>query len=494
MPIKKQFKKLEEDNSRRYLLKEQCIVNIVFDGKIINDDEKRKIMKGKYFNLYYLITNRNASGKENEKKDKIYLEELQVNQKENDSINGSSRKTLKEKDSINQNKLLKFNRNEKYLENIIKIQSQIRKIISKNKHVILKYIYTEILLIQKTVRGYLTRIKFKKFLECFGKIKKIQRLYHRRHIIKVKSITKIQEFYIRKLTQKKLREKIIAKKKAEAKGEYFNIDIEPYEEFTYNNYNLENALKIIRVKNNKEKLTNQLINEKDPKRILDILLYGTTGKKNLTRAQKLGSEMKIEDKLINQGEIMKERKQSLAKIYENKLKENYKFKPTINKGKVKYGQVKKIEFIKLFKDNNIRKPKKEDFKNSESEKIYNRKNYDLYMKNIFDRLYNEKQQIDQRIKMREKYLEQNPELKENKNKNKRENNRMSLKELLLSDELKELYKNNSPEIINKKEIWPKNIKNTYLDKFMDEKLESSLSPIKNSGFYVIEEKSNELFE
>ena len=31
----------------------------------------------------------------------------------------------------------------------------------------------------------------------------------------------------------------------------------------------------------------------------------------------------------------------------------------------------------------------------------------------------------------------------------------------------------------------------YLDKFMDEKLESSLSPIKNSGFYVIEEKSNE---
>jgi hypothetical protein len=29
---------------------------------------------------------------------------------------------------------------------------------------------------------------------------------------------------------------------------------------------------------------------------------------------------------------------------------------------------------------------------------------------------------------------------------------------------------------------------------MDEKLESSLSPIKNSGFYVIEEKSNELFE
>ena len=58
---------------------------------------------------------------ENEKKDKIYLEELQVNQKENDSINGSNRKTLKEKDSINQNKLLKFNRNEKYLENIIKI-------------------------------------------------------------------------------------------------------------------------------------------------------------------------------------------------------------------------------------------------------------------------------------------------------------------------------------------------------------------------------------
>ena len=495
IPIKKQFKKLEENNSRRYLLKEQCIVNIFFDEKIISDDEKRKILKGKYFNLYYLITNRNTTGKEDEKRDKIYLEELQINKKENDSINGiSDRKSLKEKDSINQNKLLKLNRNEKYLENIIKIQSHIRKIISKNKYTILKYIYSEILLIQKSVRGFLTRIKFKKFLGCLAKIKKIQRIYHRRHIIRVRSITKIQEFYIRKLTQKKLREKIIAKKKAEAKGEYFNIDIEPYVEFTHNNYNLENALKIIRVKNNKEKLTNQLINEKDPKRILDILLYGTTGRKNLTRAQKLGIEMKIEDKLINQGEIMKRRKQSLAKKYENKLKEDYQFKPTINKGTVNYGQVKKTEFIKLFKDNNTRKPKKEDFKNSEFEKIYNERNYDLYMKNIFDRLYNEKLKIEQRIKMREKYLEKNPELKENKKIIKKEKDKLSLKELLLSDELKELYKNNSPEIINKNEIWPKKLKNSYLDKFMDEKLESSLSPIKNSGFDIIEEKSNELFE
>ena len=361
LPKKKQFKNLEEDNSRRYLLKEQCIVNFFSDGKILDDEQKRKIMQGKYFNLYYLITKRNhpSSWEEEDKSDKIYLEELQINQKEVELINLSSDRTSKG----NQSKLLKLNKNDKNLESIIKIQSHIRKMISKNKYIILKYIYSEIILIQKTVRGFLAKNKFKKFLNCLRKIKKIQRVYHKRHIKKVRSVTKIQEFYIRKLTLKKLREKLIAKKKAEAKGEYYKLDLEPFEDFTHNNYNLESALRILRLQNSKEKLTNRLINEKDPKKILDILLYGTTGKKNLTRAQKLGVPLKVEDKLINQGEIMKERKRSLAKKYDNKYKENYKFQPSINKGKPKfdYEQTKKIEFIKLFKDKNEKK-EKEEFK------------------------------------------------------------------------------------------------------------------------------------
>ena len=502
LPKKKIFKKLEEDNSRRYLLKEQCIINIISEGKIIDDEEKRKIMKGKYFNLYYLITHKInfTSGKEEENKDKIYLEELQINQKENEFINGKTDKiSLKDKISNNQNKLnkiLKINKSEKNLEHIIKIQSYIRKIISKNKYTILKYIYSQIILIQKTVRGYLTKTKFKIFLRCLKKIKRIQKIYHRRHIIRVKCATKIQEFYIRKLTQKKLREKLIAKKKAEEKGEYYNLDIEPYEDFTHNNYNLENALRIIRVQNNKEKLTKQLINEKDPKKIVEILLYGANGR-NKTRAQRLGIDMKIEDKLINQGEIMKERKQQLSKKYEEQLKEKYKFVPNINKDNkniFNYEQTKKTEIYKLFKNNNNQKHKKEVFKNNESEKIFSEKNYDLYLNNVFDRLHYEKIQIEKRKKMREEYLEKNPELKGNGSSNKKRNNRMSLKEIILSDELKELYKNNSPENINNNDIWPKNLKNIYLDKFLDEKGEKSLSPIKNSGIYIIEDNKSEIFQ
>ena len=94
---------------------------------------------------------------------------------------------------------------------------------------------------------------------------------------------------------------------------------------------MESALRIIRVQNKKEKLTEQLINEKDPKKILDILLYGSTGRKNLSRAEKFGVPLKIEDKLINQGKIMKERKQELANKYENKFMENNKFIPNIIK-------------------------------------------------------------------------------------------------------------------------------------------------------------------
>ena len=194
---------------------------------------------------------------------------------------------------------------------------------------------------------------------------------------------------------------------------------------------------------------------------------------------------------------MKERKQQLSKKYEEQLKEKYKFVPNINKDNkniFNYEQTKKTEIYKLFKNNNNQKHKKEVFKNNESEKIFSEKNYDLYLNNVFDRLHYEKIQIEKRKKMREEYLEKNPELKGNGSSNKKRNNRMSLKEIILSDELKELYKNNSPENINNNDIWPKNLKNIYLDKFLDEKGEKSLSPIKNSGIYIIEDNKSEIFQ
>ena len=494
LPKKKNMNNIIPDNSRRNLLKEQCNVNIISNGNILNNNEKSKIFANKYFNFYYLITNRKnvSKQKEKSKNDKIYLEEFKINLKENESINGINDK-ISEKDN-KQHKLK--NKNEKKLGSVIKIQSHIRKLISKNKYIILKYIYSQIILIQKMVRGLSTRNKFKKFLECLKKIKLIQRIYHQRHKIKVRSVTIIQEFYIRKLAQKKLKEKIIAKKRAEAKGEYYKFDNEPFEEYNHNNYNLENALRIIRLQNNKEKLTQQLINEKDPKKILNILLYGSKGRKNLSNDKKNIFIVKIEDKLINQGEIMKERKNDLALKYENKFKENNKFIPEVNKEKniFKISKEKPNKFYKMFKDNNLRKQKKEDFKNNSSKPLYKVKNFDLYMKNIFDRLHNEKLQIAQRKKNREEFEQK---LNSNENQIKKQNKKLSLKELLLSDQIKELYKINSPKdnnIENKNEVWPKNLKNNYLDKFIYGKNNESLSPIKNLNFNDNEESKNDFFE
>ena len=399
--------------------------------------------------------------------------------------------SLYQKDSFNKNKLLRKDKNEKYIEDIIKIQSHIRKLISRNKYILLKYIYSQIMLLQKMIRGFLTRIKFHKFLKCLEQIKKIQGAYHKRYIKKITSATKIQDFYIRKLTQKKIKEKIIAKKKAEAKGEYYSLVIEPFEDFSRNNYNLENELRKIKLQNKKERLTEQLINEKDPKKILDILLYGSTGRKNLSRAEKFGVPLKIEDKLINQGKIMKERKQELANKYKNKFMENNKFIPNIDKERniFKKELCKKSEFYKMFKENNIQKQKREDFKNSESEKVFDEKQYDIYIKNMFDKLHNEKLQVEQRKKLREEYFEK--KLSAKNIDNKKQNPKISLKELLLDAKMKEIDKNNYQENINTG-IWPKNLNNIYLEKLQDKEKNKTLSSIKNdsSGEEIENEMSN----
>ena len=243
---------------------------------------------------------------------------------------------------------------------------------------------------------------------------------------------------------------------------------------------MESALRIIRVQNKKEKLTEQLINEKDPKKILDILLYSSTGKKNLSKIDKFGLPLKIEDKLINQGEIMKERKQDLSKKYEKKFMENNKFIPDIDKGRniFKKDLDKKSEFYKMFKVNNIKKLNKEDFKNSETEKIFDEKHYEIYMKNMFDKLHNENLQIEQRKKLKEEYF--NKKLNTNDNNNKKKNSTIPLKELLINAQMNNICNNNSKEGINT-EIWPKNFKNLYLDKLNYNKKDKSLSKIKNES-------------
>ena len=510
LPDKKEFKPLEYDNnSRRRLLKEQCLLNIVSNEKIINDEEKYKIMKSKSFNLYYLISHRDKvlAGLESDIKDDIDLDELQINnnkkekekerEKENIStttINDSSIIKPKKPFSKSKSKSSRLNEYSKHINSIIKIQSYIRRMISKNKNIILKYIYSEIIFIQKFIRGHITRVKFKKFLDCLKKIKLIQRLYKRRHFLKVRSVTKIQDFWKKRLEAKKYKEKIIAKKRAEAKGEYYNLDIESFAEFNQSNYNLESNLRKIELQNNKQNLTKKLIKETNPKKIVQLLLYGNGGKNKLTRAEKYGFDLKIEDKLIKQGEIMKKRKQDLSDKYKKKFAESNPYVPSVLKNNNniianKYpGEfLKRMEFYQLFKQKNLEELQEkhnrimEDKKNDESDKIIQTKkiNYDSYMKNAFDRLHNEQIQIEQRKRRKSQieninfYLNNDffTNINQNEEKiNKKYKKRMTLKELLISDKMKAIYKNSSMGDLNSKnEIWPKKMKNSYLSRLNESK-------------------------
>ena len=508
LPKKKIFRSLEEDTSRRYLLKQQCLLNIISNGRIINNEKKQKIMKGKSFNLYYLISHRSKvlSGLEEDFKDDLNLEELHIDSYDanENELNVNDVSLIKDKLSFDKSKNRKMNEYSKNVNSIIKIQSHVRRMFCKNKYIILKYIYSEIILIQKFIRGYITRVKFRKFLNCIEKIRKIQRLYHKRHIIKVRAATRIQEFWLRKLKIKKIKEQIIARKRAQAKGEYYNFEIDSFSNFTQNNYKLENHLRKFELQNDKTKLTKKLIKETDPKKIIQILLYCGEGKQKLTRAQKYGSDLKIEDKLLMQGEIMKNRKKELInENYKKYIKNNNKFIPRIPKnvdeilGNKYPGEfLKRLEFYKLFKEKNLDElkqerliPKKMEFEDTDNDSDKIKKNkYDFFVKNAFDRLHNEQLQIEKEKRRRSQYeintksylgndsfkvenLNNNINIDKNENKkgNKRNKHRMTLTDLLLSEQVKKIYRNSISGIPNNNnnEIWPKEMKNNDLSQFKE---------------------------
>ena len=525
LPNKKEFKSLEEDNSRRHLLKEQCIINIISNGKIINSKEKNKIMKSKKFNLYNIISRRDKilNGLENEYiKDDIDFEELPFNLDNQDNNNEKEKDKERDKDYIitDSSSIIK---NKKYIDkikkkaskiqeyyakninNIIKIQAQIRKMISKNKYIILKYIYSEIILLQKFVRGHLTRVKFRKFLDCLEKIKLIQYMYHRRHVLKVRSATKIQEFWLKRLKIKKYKEKLIAKKRAKEKGEYYDMDLESFEDFSNNNYRLENYLRRLELQKNKENITKKLLKEKDPKKIVQMILYGggdgVPPEKKISRAQKYGFDLNIEDKLLKQGEIMKKRKQDLADTYHKQFLEKNPYAPRIptynseilgNKYPGEF--LKRMEFYQLFKEKNLEKLRNDtqynENKKGEKEKSYNtynnseksslpqKKNYERYIQNAFDRLHNEQIQIEHN-KRRKSQINNinmnyyNDLLLNNKDNKKNKDNmnlntikkNMTFKKLIMNDKIKRIKRNSwVGDIKRQNEIWPKQLQNNFLTK------------------------------
>ena len=289
------------------------------------------------------------------------------------------------------------------------------------------------------------------------------------------------------------------------------MDLESFEDFSYNNYRLENYLRKIDLQNkNKENITKKLMKEKDPKKIVQMLLYrggglpGVPPKNQISRAQKYGIDLNIEDKLIKQGEIMKKRKQDLTDKYNKEFLEKNPYAPNIPNynseilGNKYPGEfLKRMEFFQLFKEKNLEKLKNdtkynENKKNEKIEKTDNsnnteksalkhneKKNYDYYIKNAFDRLHNEQIQIEQNQRRKSQLDNMNYNYykdlllndKNKKNNDKNDDNgmnmntikkRLTLKELLMNDKIKKNYRYSVGDIINKNEIWPKKLKSNYL--------------------------------
>jgi len=427
------------DKSRQYLLKHQCILNIYKNNKIINNTTPLTTLKTEKYNLFSLISKNDII--ENDENDP-----LNTSNNMTDEINETIKKTKKNtfvSDPIMFNKIRnlldpKKNKNYKIFDykeitpQIIRLQTFIRGFLGRKKYKYFDFLINQIVYIQKIFRGYITRKKFAKFMDCYKKIVLIQRVYHKRYKKMIVNAIKIQINWKRFKQFQKLKDKLAQKKKASLQGELWDSDSDEYDEYNRDNFHLELQLrriasqshysqnkknkKLVNKSNDKENMTNKIKNEKDPNKIVDMILFDKglneenreltnllIDQKNFVSSssfiqkvrENFFNDEKIENKLLKYGEIKKNRE---TQEIINKLKkeeENLTFKPKINNNvninyKCPSNFLKRVEFYKLFKERNIEnlrnhykkkdenftfKPKVSAFANS--------------IRNVFDRLYNE---------------------------------------------------------------------------------------------------------
>jgi hypothetical protein len=299
---------------------------------------------------------------------------------------------------------------------------------------------------------------------------------------------KIQINWKRFRNLQKLKDKLAQKKKASLQGELWDSDSDDNDEYNRDNYHLELQLRKIASQSHysqnkkkkatnkshdKENMTNKIKNEKDPNKIIDMILFDKglneenreltnllIDQKNLASSssfiQKVRKnffdEEKIENKLLKYGEIKKNRE---TQEIINKLKkeeENLTFKPKINNNvnvNYKYPSnfLKRVEFYKLFKERNI-----ENLRNHYKKKDENfsfRPKVSAFansIRNVFDRLYNE--ELVREKQQRQMLNDINPSFETPNSNNKK----------LENINLLEIHKPKKPEEIDENiiDLWPLN--------------------------------------
>ena len=403
LPEKKDIEYLEKNlykknlNDRRNLLKEQCPINIISyennNLKLLNNDEKNNALKSKYLNINYIL-DKNERKIKYEDKDKIAKFEELINYKDekkkyiptknntvvSDPVIFNKIQSLFDPTKVKNIKIFDYSEN---VDLIIKIQTIFRSLEAQRKYRILKFISKYIILIQKFIRGLLCKKKVKFFLKCSKCISIIQKLYKKRFKRLDENAKKIQDYFRAKKKSRKERDKLILKMKLETEKEkyaYINVDKIMDDVLKKKDVDIHSiVLNLGKIKNEKNKykdkilrnnkisskidITKDIAKETNKDRIIDLLLYSQLPdddkkyRKIMKRSK--SNYYKIEDKLIQEGEEIKKKREKKIKQSQDKKDPNLKFKPILSKRNYEMTQkypdnfLKRLEYYELFKKRNI---------------------------------------------------------------------------------------------------------------------------------------------
>ncbi len=399
-------------NERRNLLKEQCPINIIYreknNLKLLNNNEKNNALNSKYLNINYILDKNKREIKNGEKEQNDKLEEL-INYKDektkkniptknntvvSDPVIFGKIKNLFDPTKSKNIKLFDYSDN---VDLIIRLQTIFRGFEAQRKYRILKFISKYIILIQRFIRGLLCRKKVNFFLKCSKCVWVIQKFYKKRYKKLNENAKKIQDSYRAKKESRKERDKLILKLKLEAEKEkfsYINVDkimdnvLKNKDKDVHNivlnmgkvnsgyNTNKENSINNINKINkvNKIDITNDLVNETNKGKVIDLLLYSQMPDDDKIHRKKIKRSKsdfyKIEDKLIYEGEQIKKKREKKILESQEKIDPNLKFKPILSKRIYEMTQkypddfLKRVEYYQLFKKRNIENLRNKYFMNN----------------------------------------------------------------------------------------------------------------------------------
>ena len=227
-------------------------------------------------------------------------------------------------------------------------------------------------------------------------------------------------------------------------------------------------------KNNKVDVTNDLIKEKNNKNIINMLLYSQLPEDTIAIRKKLKRSksdiFKVEDKLIHEGRMQKEKKEKLERTHElenSKMPEyTHKYSKRNEMIMRKYPNdfLKRVEYFQLFKKRNLENLRNKNYKLIRNElkfepKILNNELYD----NIQSKVLNPN---ESRHKLKNDNFEYEEVYNEQTWKNNLRNNDLSssfnnnMIRNLKNSSIKNL--GNNEFINNGRVIWPKDMDYSYL--------------------------------